>query len=298
MQQPFPPQQQQRQQQLSLPTVPAAAALVARGAASFARRHRLVTLGWLWGWLVLVVLGSGTALTARQAAEYDRIMATVDVAAEYGAAEAHRVAEARYRQARGWLTCDTYCVRRRDERDAAARDLAMVREEGLARMSDARKVAGLWSEVGVGEVRDSFWGYFDGAKRFAKRQSMWDAMFMGMRTMSRDESFLEYLLKVVLQIFLNFSMGLIAALCVFVWGLWGIVRSYRPDPLTAVVYFVSASCAAFAFVATYLLLMGGAIGGTLYGAAKMAEAQLRIDGGGGRRRGRVQCRQAGRPHWE
>ena len=51
-----------------------------------------------------------------------------------------------------------------------------IKAEGNARMSDAKSVAGLWSEVGVGEVTDSFWGYFASGKRFAKRQSMWDAM--------------------------------------------------------------------------------------------------------------------------
>ena len=47
-----------------------------------------------------------------------------------------------------------------------------------ARMSDAKSVAGLFSEVGVGEVTDSFWGYFASGKQFAKRQSMWDAMWV------------------------------------------------------------------------------------------------------------------------
>ena len=43
-------------------------------------------------------------------------------------------------------------------------------------MSDAKILAGLFSEVGVGEVTDSFWRYFASGKKFAKRQSMWDAM--------------------------------------------------------------------------------------------------------------------------
>ena len=51
-----------------------------------------------------------------------------------------------------------------------------IKAEGNARMSDAKSVAGLFSEVGVGEVTDSFWEYFAHGKRFAKRQSMWDAM--------------------------------------------------------------------------------------------------------------------------
>merc|ERR1712070_565449 len=97
--------------------------------------------------------------------------------------------------------------------------LDRVREEGNARMSDAKSVAGLFSEVGVGEVQDSFWSYFASGKKFAKRQSMWDAMFMGMRSMGRDESIIEYGLKVLMQVLLNFSLGLVMALVMFVIGL-------------------------------------------------------------------------------
>lgn len=89
-----------------------------------------------------------------------------------------------------------------------------IKAEGNARMSDAKSVAGLFSEVGVGEVTDTFWEYFASGKQFAKRQSMWDAMFMGMRSMSRDESMVEYMLKMLMQVLINFSMGLVMALVV------------------------------------------------------------------------------------
>ena len=40
--------------------------------------------------------------------------------------------------------------------------------------------------------------------------------FMGMRSMSRDESMVEYMLKMLMQVLINFSMGLIMALFVSV----------------------------------------------------------------------------------
>jgi len=61
-------------------------------------------------------------------------------------------------------------------------------------------------KIGVEEVKDSFWDYFNAGKQFAKRQSMWDAMFMGIRRLGRDESVIEYALKVLLQVLINFSM--------------------------------------------------------------------------------------------
>ena len=83
--------------------------------------------------------------------------------------------------------------------------------------------------------------------------------------------------KVLLQVLINFSIGLLMALVTFVLGLWSIVKSYQPNPLTALIFFVGASCAAFAFVSTYLLFMYGAAAGTVYRVAKVAESQLRLD---------------------
>ena len=158
--------------------------------------------------------------------------------------------------------------------------------------------------------------------------------FMGMRSMSRDESMVEYMLKMLMQVLINFSMGLIMALVVssvsfrcrliyffgrrafvrpyihllccsliltmkimderddvfihncgcapqiFIFGLWGIIRTYQPNPLTGLFFFVTASCAAFAFVSSYLMVLFGAAGGGLYGMAKLAESNMRIAGGG------------------
>lgn len=111
-------------------------------------------------------------------------------------------------------------------------------------------------------------------------------MFMGMRSMGRDESMLEYGLKVLLQVLINFSMGLVMALIFFMFGLWSIVKSYQPNPLTALAFFLTAACAAFAFVATYLFALYGAAAGGIYGVAKIAESQMRLEGGANRNRNR------------
>jgi uncharacterized membrane protein YfhO len=117
---------------------------------------------------------------------------------------------------------------------------------------------------------------------------------MGIRKMSRDESMMEYAIKVLLQVLINFSMGLIGALFIFVFGLWGIVRSYQPNPLTALAFLIGASCAAFAFVSTYLFTIFGVAAGGLYGVAKVVETNARIQVDPGQRRQNVQQR----PHWE
>ena len=100
-----------------------------------------------------------------------------------------------------------------------------------------------------------------------------------------------YAIKMLIQVLINFSMGLIGAFFVFVIGLWSIVQSYQANPLTAVFFFICCACAAFAFVSTYLFAIFGAAAGGVYGFAKVVESNARIEQqGGGRRRQNVQNR--------
>jgi len=113
-----------------------------------------------------------------------------------------------------------------------------------------------------------------------------------MRSMGRDESIVEYGLKMLLHVLMNFTMGLIATFFIFIFGLWSIVRSYQPEPLSAMIFFVCAVSAAFAFVATYLFAIYGAAAGSVYGLAKIAETNARI--GNNQRRQQVRHR----PHYQ
>ena len=269
----------QQQQQIVLPSVGDVGTLVVKGVGSFARKHKVISTSYVFGILFLLFVGSGSKLTYDQATQYNRIMESIDLNAEYEASNRYAQAAHAYRATKGWFSCDHVCQRNKKRMEHAEMVLDEIRKEGYARMSKAKNVAGLFSEVGVNEVKDSFWEYFTAGKQFAKRQSMWDVMFMGIRKMSRDESTLEYVLKVLLQVLINFSMGLIFALAIFIWGLWGIVKSYEPNPLTAVVFFIGASSAAFAFVSTYLFAIFGAAAGGVYGLAKVAESNARIENG-------------------
>ncbi|KAL7571109.1 hypothetical protein ACA910_014718 [Epithemia clementina (nom. ined.)] len=262
--------------------------LIVRGAAHFARKNKLITGTYLLGWIFLLFVGTGTKLTLTQQRTFTKIMNTIDVQAEYDATSDYWEARRLYHASRGWFwTChDAYCQRNKRRFERAEQTLKAIRAEGQARMSDAKKAAGLLSEVGVGEAKDSFWQYLYQGKEFAKRQSMWDALFIGLRQMTRgrDETWIEYGIKVLMNVLVNFTLGMIMALLFFVFSLWGIIQSYQPNPLLAVVVFVGASAAAFAYVATYLLAIYGAAAGTVYGVLKVAEStarQQQINYGGG-----------------
>lgn len=259
-----------------LPSVTDVGTLAIRGVTSFARRHKLISGSYLFGLLVLILMGTGTKLTMEQAKQYNHIMSTIDLEAEYEASHRYYQAQQAYYATKGWFTCDSLCMRNKDRMLHHKQVLHDIRTEGNARMSDAKQVAGIFSEIGVQETKDSFWQYFYQGKQFAKRQSMWDAMFIGIRHMGRDEHMAEYILRVLMQVLINFSLGLLMALVIFIFGLWSIVKSYQPNPIVAVLFFVSAACAAFAFVTTYLLGIYGATAGGLYGIAKLAESQARL----------------------
>lgn len=250
---------------------------------------------YIIGILTILLIGSGTKLNLDQRREYNNIMKTIDLQAEFDASQDYYMANNAYRASKGWFTCDGLCQRNKQRMEQAKYRLDQVRQEGEARMSDAKSVAGIFSEVGVGEVQDSFWQYFASGKQFAKRQSMWDAFFMSFRSMRRDEKFLEYALNVLMQVLVNFSMGLVMALVMFIIGLWSIVRSYQPNPIVAVLFFVAASCAAFSFVATYLIAIYGAAAGSVYGVLKVAETNARAARLEGQRR---QQYMGNRPHYD
>lgn len=284
-------------QQIVLPSVADMGVLIGRNMVHFAKRHKVISGSYIFGILFLILVGSGSKLTYDQSRQYGKIMNTVDLDAEFRASNNFAQATHAYRATKGWFTCDSLCQRNKDRMQRAEYELNQVRQVGNAKVSHAKSIAGIFSEVGVDEVKESFWSYFQGGKDFAKRQSMWDMMFMGIRTMSRDESTMEYVLKVLIQVLINFSMGLLFALVFFIVGLWSIVRSYQPNPISAMLFFMGASCAAFAFVTTYLFAIYGAAAGGVYGLAKVAEANMRIDQGGGRGRGRRQ-NVHNRPHYD
>lgn len=82
----------QRQQQIVLPSVSDMGSIVARGAVSFAKQNKVISGSYLFGILFLVLVGSGTKLSFDQSRQYNHIMNTIDLDAEFRAS--NRVAQA------------------------------------------------------------------------------------------------------------------------------------------------------------------------------------------------------------
>ena len=158
------PRQAQQGQVVALPTADQIGTLAIRGIKTFATKNKVISFSWVWGIVVLLLVGGGTKLTVDQARRYNHIMSTIDLDAEFAASNQYAVAMQNYRATKGWLSCDSLCQRNKANMERARVQLEDIRAEGQARMSDAKRVAGLFSEVGVGEVKDSFWEYFAAGK--------------------------------------------------------------------------------------------------------------------------------------
>lgn len=199
---------------------------------------------------------------------YDDVIATIDYEAQ---SEAHAKlwsAKSEYDRTKGWFgSCSGPCVRHKARYEMAQAQYQKLKALEAATVGVAKSEVGLMSEYGVQETRDLFWGTFAGGKDFGKRQSMWDLLFTGLRW-GKDEEAFSVLLRWVFQLLVNFTLGLVGALVVFVYKLWGLIGTYAPNPLTALLYFVLASLAATACVATYLLVLYGAAAGSVAVVAK------------------------------
>eukprot|EP00986_Skeletonema_menzelii_P009481 scaffold4332_cov143-Skeletonema_menzelii.AAC.5 len=86
-----------------------------------------------------MLIGSGTKLTFDQQRQYNQIMNSIDLQAEYTAASKYHTAYANYYQSKGWVSCDAHCQHYKSIMDRRKNEWEAIKAEGNARMSDARE---------------------------------------------------------------------------------------------------------------------------------------------------------------
>jgi prepilin signal peptidase PulO-like enzyme (type II secretory pathway) len=80
---------------------------------------------------------------------------------------------------------------------------------------------------------------------------------------------------------INMALGLFMALTGFTFSLWSFIRSYSPDFLTGLFFFFGAVIAATSMVATYLTLLYGTAGATVFvGVKALLNNANRLEQGG------------------
>lgn len=156
-------------------------------------------------------------------------------------------------------------------------EIARANEE--QKVAEAKSALGIFSDYGVQETRNLFWERFAQGKGFATRQSKWDALFLGLRAMGRDENLASYLLRLVIQVLFNFTLGVCGAVIAFLWSLYGLIQTYRASILVALSFFGLAALAAASFALTWLIFLYAATAGTVFVVGKAIAANLRVENG-------------------
>ena len=247
---------------------------------SFVKRNPIPVGAYMLGALICFSF-TGFASPPEKIAEFERKVAQIDHQLYDVAALNLAKADEEYRRSKGWFTCDKYCQHNKANLLQAQQEFELVRRSVEKQQRDAKSTLGIFSSYGVGETRDLFWLRFSQGKGFATRQSTMHALFMGIRAMSRDESFLEYFLRLFLNILFNFTLGMFGAVVAFIYGLFGLIATYQVPLYYGLLFFIMATLAALSFAVTWLLAIYAAAAGTVYAGAKLLAANLRVEGTSG-----------------
>jgi hypothetical protein len=235
--------------------------------------------------LALLFLASGFAIS-KDAAETSAALlpSAGSMRAAREARAEFELAQARFHESRGWFwSCEGRCIPLRAE--AARREAAheLLTREHAAAVSSSKAALGLFSSAGVGEARDLFWRTFAGAQSYAKRATMWDLFFVGMRTMGRDEPLAQFVISMLLRFLSNLTLGIFMGVVQFLGAVTTVISSYQPGWAGAILFFALCALAGLSFFVTACVTLTAAGVATVVGAG----AVLTLGAGDAARRQRV-----------
>eukprot|EP01084_Bolivina_argentea_P053279 97806_1 len=211
--------------------------IVVSTAKHVAKRHPGKVGLWVLG-LMIAILASGFKPSPESIQRYTERL-SFDRSGGIAAQNTYFDKDLLYRESQGFLwSCRTdECRNNREEALQAKKELDEEYLEYKRKIIMANKEVGLFSTYGVREARDLFWSQAAGGKQFAKRATMWDAIFIGIRSMGRDDSLMEWVIRVFFQLLMNLTMGIIVALIGFLWSIWEVILAYGANPWAAVIFF-------------------------------------------------------------
>ncbi|KAJ1636700.1 hypothetical protein T492DRAFT_957790 [Pavlovales sp. CCMP2436] len=182
------------------------------------------------------------------------------------------------------------------EVDAKMPELQHANAEQERLRTKARKAVGLWSEIGVSEVRAQFWKSWTEGKDFAKRMTFWDMLLHTGK--SKEETLASVLFRWLSQFLMNLSLGLIAAVFWFAGRAINLVFAYEPSFVSGFSFVAISVVGAAGSVVLFLGLCYSAAVGGVYILAKQA-SHARLEAQQRQQQVRGQQRpQAGRAHYE
>ncbi|KAG5182735.1 hypothetical protein JKP88DRAFT_220741 [Tribonema minus] len=272
---------------------------VAKGAAGVAVRHPVISLSWVAG-LFLAIMATGFTPAPQAMEAYSFAVEDLKfyenelLQAQYE----YDSWNVEYHESKGWFwQCDDHCQENYKSFVQAREDLRGKQRSYDGKLAEAKSHLGIFSTLGVAEARDLFWRRVAGGREFARRSTLYDAIFAGIGSMRRDSSMAEYVMTMAVQVLWNMSIGAVGALVTFLWSVWGVIATFQPSAVVALLFFMCASLAAGSVIATFFLGLGAAGAGAVVGMVQLAKAQGTLEAGDGtQQRQRLQGQQQYRSH--
>jgi len=266
-------------------------AVAVMGAQKFVQQRPILISVWVVGLLIASLAGGLPVDSASQEAyvmmrNHSEAIDSVEITR---ALQELRRNEVTYGAVRGFWSCNETCVRARDSVNMAKAELVQASNRRDQALSEARREVGIWSPVGVQDVRNSFWSAWSSGKDFAARLSWWDAVFM---TVGRDEPFQQVILRMVMKYTLNLTLGLVSCFCYFMYSLYSLIVSYGASFMSGLAFFLLALVAGLSVLSAYLGAMYGVVGTGYMMYMKQAAIKQAIEGGSQTKHAELQDRHA------
>ena len=120
---------------------------------------------------------------------------------------------------------------------------------------------------------------FESGKVFARRQTFWDTVINLMSM--RERNALTMALELLLTTLINFTVGLVVSVFVYMCRLPGMLLSYQPTFASASAFFLASALGAVSVVVGFLGLLYGTSATAVWTVASLVASNRRIQGGYG-----------------
>jgi len=285
--------------QVQLPTAGDVLSTVSAAGRFVVRRHP-VKLGTYVLGLAVALLFTGLAVPAADRLAYEEALPEAkDLNALSRAESEMAMAYSTYYASKGWFSCDARCTLHYDKYVAAKARADAAGAKVEARSRAAHGILGVFSTDAVARARALFHGVFLRGVSVAQRQTLFDAFFVGMRALGRDENIASYALNMVLVFLSNFASSMFVSLFVFAWRVREVVAAFNGGWLLGTAFWAVAVLAAGSVLLTVVLGavlgVGGAVAGVALAAAATGGGRLGDGGAGG---GRPRVVTGGRVHYQ
>lgn len=180
------------------------------------KRNPIKVTSYLVG-LLLCLFYNGLKVSPVNYEKYTNLISSVDSEKIHEAITMVDLSYYTYKRSKGWFTCDKRCQSNYRDYNDALNSLREIQKVENAKERAAKSKLGLFSEYGVAETRDLFWDKFAMGKEIASRQSKWDLIFLTIGSLRRDESIVQYVLRLFFNVLINITVGVCGAVVFFIF---------------------------------------------------------------------------------